>query len=329
MVCELGYMCYLKPDCRFFTIKCSPCTYVPKLCLIASKFSIMNNQLAPYPFKTIAVAVAFSPRIEAILAESRRLQQIFGAQMLFIHVGERDLKQEQYLKHLVHRFELDAPGNEIIWETGDPVEQILDVCKHRTVDLLVAGALEKESLLKYFMGSVARKLCRKAKCSILMIREPDIRSKPVKRIVVEGSDHPKTVNTIEAAVYVGRQAGAEEVFVIQEEVAEKLALVRSDEFTDDEAAQRKAEIDRDEQERLDEILRCADCGNLKVHTQRLEGKPGFVISNFARQHHADLLVLNSPDTKLNLLDRVFPHDIEYALADLPCDLLIVHSKPEL
>jgi hypothetical protein len=53
-----------------------------------------------------------------------------------------------------------------------------------------------------------------------------------------------------------------------------------------------------------------------------------VITQFAREHEADLLVLNSPDTKLNLLDRVFPHDIEFALADLPCDLLIVHSKKE-
>jgi nucleotide-binding universal stress UspA family protein len=288
----------------------------------------MTEAIQTYPFHTIAVAVAFSPRIEAMLAEAKRLERIFGAQILFLHIGEKDIKQEQYLKHLIHRFELDKPDNEIIWEQGDPVDRILNLCKERNVDLLVAGALEKESLLKYFLGSVARTLCRRAKCSILMLREPDTQSKPIKRIVVEGSDHPKTVNTLETAIYMGRQAGAEEIYVVQEDVAEKLALVRSDEFSNDEAEKRKAQINNDETERLDEILRCANCGNLKVHTQRLEGKPGYVISKFARQQHADLLVLNSPDTRLNLLDRVFPHDIEYALADLPCDLLIVHSKVE-
>lgn len=280
----------------------------------------------PYPFEKIAVAVAFSPRIEAILAESRRLQDVFSARMIFIHVGEHDLKQEQYLKHLMHRFELDKPGNEMVWEEGDPVEKILEVCKAKEADLLVAGALEKESLLKYFLGSVARKLCRKAKCSILMLREPDIKTKPIKRIVVEGSDHPKTVNTVEAAVYVAKATHAFTVDVIQELDPGKLALIRSDAFTDNEADNNREKIMKDENERLDEILRCADCGNLKVNVERLEGKPGFVISNYARENHADLLVLNSPDTKLNLIDRVFPHDIEYALADLPCDLMIVHSR---
>jgi nucleotide-binding universal stress UspA family protein len=246
--------------------------------------------------------------------------------MYFIHVGDKDLKQEQYLKHLLHRFELDREANQIVWETGDPVEKILAVCKNHHIDLLVAGALEKESLLKYFLGSVARNLSRKAKCSILMLREPEIKIKPISRIVVEGSDHPKTVNTIETAVYVAKQAGAQEVYVVQEQDAGKMALIRSQELTDNETDEHREKIERDEQERLDEILRCAGCGDLKVITERLEGKPGYVISNFVREHKADLLVLNSPDTKLNLLDRVFPHDIEYALADLPCDLLIVHSR---
>lgn len=281
---------------------------------------------SPYPFKKIAAAVAFSPRIEAVLSEMKRLQDIFDATIVLIHVGEKDLKQEQYLRHLVHRFGLDKQGNEIIWETGDPVEKILKVCDEQQVDLLVAGALEKESLLKYFMGSVARTLCRKTECSILMLKEPDIRSQPVKRIVVEGSDHPKTVHTIESAVYVARKAGADEVFVVQEAAVEKMALIRSDEFSDGEAEGHRDKIEKEEVDKLEEILRCADCGNLKVNTIRLEGKPGFVISNFAREHNADLLVLNSPDAKLNIIDRVFTHDIEYALADLPCDLLIIHSK---
>lgn len=280
----------------------------------------------PYPFRKIAVAVGFSPRIEAVLAESKRLQQLFGSAMLFIHIGDKNLQQEQYLKHLLHRFELDGENNKVIWENGDPVDKILEICANEDADLLVAGALEKESLLKYFMGSIARNLCRKSKCSVLMLREPDIKSKPVKRIVVEGSDHPKTVNTVETAVYIAKQTHADAVYVIQEQDITKMALIRSDEFTDDEADDHKEKFEKEENERLNEILKCADCGTLKVHTERLEGKPGYVISNFAREHKADLLVLNSPDTKLNLLDRVFPHDIEYALADLPCDLLIVQSK---
>lgn len=281
---------------------------------------------APYPFKKIAVAVAFSPRIEAILAESKRLQAIFDADMMFIHVGEKNLQQEQYLKHLLHRFELDAPNHQLLWEEGDPVDIILEKCKEHEIDLLVAGALEKESLVKYFLGSVARRLSRKAKCSVLMLREPSILSKPVQKIVVEGSDHAKTVNTVETAVYLAKQTKANDVTIVQESDVSKLALIRSDELSDNEAEEQKEKIIQDENARLDEILACAGCGNLKVNVERLDGKPGYVITQYAREQKADVLVLNSPDRKLNLIDRVFPHDIEYALADLPCDLLIVHSR---
>lgn len=279
----------------------------------------------PYPFQKIAVAVAFSPRIEAILAESKRLQDIFKAKMIFIHVGEKNLQQEQYLKHLLHRFHLDGAENKLLWEIGDPVDVIIEKCTEYEVDLVVAGALEKESLLKYFLGSVARKLSRRAKCSVLMLREPDIKSKPVRKIVVEGSDHPKTVNTIETAVYVAKHAGAADVTIVQESDVSKMALIRSDVFSDNEIEEHKEKIMQQENERLDEILKCADCGTLKVNIERLDGKPGYVITQYAREQKADVLVLNSPDTKLNLIDRVFPHDIEYALADLPCDLLIVHT----
>ncbi|MES2780181.1 MAG: universal stress protein [Bacteroidota bacterium] len=283
---------------------------------------------APYPFKKIAVAVAFSPRVEAILAESKRLQDLFNAEMIFIHVGEKNLQQEQYLKHLLHRFGLDAPSNQLFWEEGDPVEVIIDKCKELDVDLVVAGALEKESILKYILGSVARKLSRRAKCSVLMLREPDILSKPVKRIVVEGSDHSKTVNTVETAIYVAKQTHAENVTIVQESDVSKMALIRSDAFNDSESEEHKEKIFEEEDKRLDYILKCADCGSLTVNIERLDGKPGYVITQYAREQKADLLVLNSPDTKLNLIDRVFPHDIEFALADLPCDLLIVHSKLE-
>ncbi len=280
------------------------------------------------PFQKIAVAVAFSPRIEAILSESKRLQQLFSAEMYFIHVGKKNLQEEQYLKHLLHRFGLEQGPNTLIWEEGDPVEKILEVCKQFDIDLLVAGALEKESLVKYFMGSVARMLCRKAICSILMLKEPDIHSKPIRKIVVEGSDNPKTANTIETAIQIAKLCNSEIVSVVQEEDASKLALIRSSEFSDNEMIEHKEKITSDEDIRLENILKCTDCGDVKLVTERLEGKPGFMISKFARENEADLLMLNSPDTKLGFIDRVFPHDIEYALADLPCDLLIIHSKSD-
>ena len=285
----------------------------------------MDAQMT-FPFQKIAVAVGFTPRLEAILAESGRLQQLFNAQLIFIHIGDKNTEMEQQLNGLMAKYNLSRPENKLIWEKGSPVEQIVEICNAEDVDLLVAGALEKESVLKYILGGVARNLCRKTQCSMLMLREPEVFSKPVKRIVVEGSDHPKTAQTVETAIYIGKKTKADVVHVIQEQDVAKSALIRSDVFTDNEAYEHKEKIEIEEVATLNHILSCADCGSLKVQTERLEGKPGYMISNFARENNADLLVLNSPDTRLNLIDRFFPHDIEFALADLPCDLLIVHAR---
>ncbi|MCG9880436.1 MAG: universal stress protein, partial [Bacteroidia bacterium] len=284
----------------------------------------MTEQIAP--FSKIALAVAFSPRCESLLAETKMLQEKFACELLFIHVGSKTLQEEQYLKHLLHRFELDQPKNKTIWREGDPVDTILEICQEEQIDLLVAGALEKESIINYVFGGVSRQLSRKIKCSMLLLTEPNIHPKGFNYLVVEGTDHPKTENTIATAVQIAKLYKSKHVDIIQENDLTKIALIRSEELKEHEAGERMKEILSEEDEKLEEILRCSNCGNLAIHTERIEGKPGYVISKYAREKEADLLVINSPDKPLNLLDRVFPHDMEYALANLPCNLLIVHPK---
>lgn len=284
----------------------------------------MTEQISP--FSRVALAIAFSPRCEALLAEVKFLQEKFDCKLLFIHVGNKTLQEEQYLKHLLHRFGLDKPENEVIWREGEPVETIIEICQSAQVDLLVAGALEKESLINYVLGGVSRQLSRKIKCSMLLLTEPNIHPKGFNHLVVEGTDHPKTENTIATAVLWARNYNSKSLDIIQENDLSKIALIRSEELKEHEAGERKKEILSEEDQKLKEIIRCSDCGNLAIHTERIERKPGYVISKYAREKEADLLVINSPDKPLNLLDRVFPHDMEYALGNLPCNILIVHPK---
>ncbi|MCF8253305.1 MAG: universal stress protein [Bacteroidia bacterium] len=277
-------------------------------------------------FSKIGIAIAFSPRCEALLAEAKHLQNCFQSQLYFIHVGKNSLQETQYLKLLMHRFHLDDPSNKIVWREGDPVTEILEICLEEKIDLLVAGALEKESILKYILGGVARQLSRKIKCSMLMLTEPSLHPIGFKKLVVEGTDHPKTENTISIALEIAKVYESESVAVIQETNLQKMALIRNEELMEKETEGLKESFEKEELQKLDSILNCKDCGNLNIHTERIEGKPGFVINTYARENQADLLVINGPDKPLNLLDRVFPHDIEYLLSDLPCNLLIIHSK---
>lgn len=279
-------------------------------------------------FKKIAIAVSFSPMCEAVIAEAKNLKQVFGSSLTFIHVGKATLQEEQYLKHLLHRFELDTPDNNLLWLDGDPVEAILHFTKTNEVDLIVAGALEKQNLLKYIFGGVARQLSRKTHCSMLMLCEPTIKANQYKHIVTEGSDHPKTKFTIASAVCFAKAFKANKVDIIQETDLSKLALIRSTELKEDEADALKEDLLTEEDKKLRNYINDINCGNLNIAIERMEGKPGYVITEFARAQKADLLVLNGPDRPFNLLDRVFPHDIEFALADLPCNLLLVQPKQD-
>ena len=65
--------------------------------------------------------------------------------------------------------------------------------------------------------------------------------------------------------------------------------------------------------------------NIKLKTQSIFGKRGYSIGHYAEVVRADLLVMNAP-LKTGLLDRIFPHDIEYILSDLPTDLLIIRNR---
>jgi hypothetical protein len=70
------------------------------------------------------------------------------------------------------------------------------------------------------------------------------------------------------------------------------------------------------------ILKDINYSNITVKIQSIFGRRGYSIGHYAKVKRADLLVMNAP-SKLGLLDRIFPHDIEYILSELPTDVLIV------
>ena len=287
----------------------------------------MSGEKKELVFKKIGIAIAFSPRLEALIAEASKMQVGLKSEMVFIHVGNKSEEDVKTINEYLEKYNL-LNNSKLIWQEGETVETILNICNEEQLDLLVAGALEKESLIKYIMGSVARKLSRKIKCSMLMLTVPKIESSPLKSIVVEGSNNPKTENTIAVAIEIAKAFKVKNVDVIQETDLNKAVLIRSDEFKENEVAKHKENLIEEEDKRLNYILSCNDCGDIKINIDRIEGKPGYIISKYAREHHADLLILNSPDRKLNLIDRVFPTDIEFALADLPCNLLLVNIKED-
>jgi len=100
----------------------------------------------------------------------------------------------------------------------------------------------------------------------------------------------------------------------------------ADDNTEPEAAHIKEAMMSDENIKLEELLSRIDRKNILLKAKTFSGRRGFTIGQYAQSVNADLLVVNSPDHHMNIFDRIFTHDLEYMLADLPCNMLIVHSR---
>lgn len=286
----------------------------------------MNSSLFPLRFGKIGLAIAFSPRAEALLFEAVRIVKSFNAQLILIHVGELSESAKNDIDNLVTRAGGQELAPKIVAQAGKPVEVILDVCRQEHIELLLAGALQKENLVRYFRGSIARRLVREVECSILLITNPKKESEPCSKILVNGLAHPKTPDTVKTAIYVANHLQTSELIVADEVATNKVRVRVNDDFGLKLAERQRRLIEREENKRLQKAIKEVPCpGDLEITKQVLYGKPGYSIGHFAAKKGVDMLVMNSPDSSLGMLDRLFKHDIEYVLSDLPCDLLIVHT----
>lgn len=289
-------------------------------------YSKLKNRPS-WPFETIGVAVAFSPRMEKVLSEAKILSDKFGATLILMHVGERTRTKEHRLSELMSKCGINESKARVVWNEGNPVDTLLHLCKLHIVDLLVMGALRKENMIQYYVGTVARKIARKAKCSVLLLTEPSAQGTRFRRMVVNVAESPKTIHTLNTAIYFAKHIKSREIIVASETHQPGLAMTMADDNTAGEVSKLRKQIKEGAYEKLNELLEsCEDGEGVEITEKQVSGKPGYAVRSFAANKKADLLVINSPDGKYGIMDRIFTHDMEYILEDLPCNLLIVHSR---
>ncbi len=275
------------------------------------------------PFRKIGLAVAFSPTSRALLMEASRWAVMYGAELVLVHVGPKTQAAEEHMQQLVTDISITPT---ILWRQGNPVKEILAFCHAENIDLLVAGALKKENLLQNYIGTVARKIMRKADCSILMIQNPSLEEKQVQNIVVNAEDSPYVEQAIEVACTVGELENAQWVHVTRELKLLGLALAANEQCTEDEYHESMQGMVREEVDEVEKILGQVPHRKVKINIKMLSGKSGYELALFAERKKADLLVVGAPERRFILLDRIFPHDLEYIFANMPCDLLVVNPK---
>ena len=273
-------------------------------------------------YQKIALAIAFSPRMEALIAEAKRLIDIFESELVLIHVGLRQPELEAKLSELLAAKDLNTTSIKTIWKEGKPAKMILQACEEENVDLLMLGALKKEGLFTYYLGSVARKVIRKAHCSVLTLIDPQTIPTKFSKVVINGTQLEVTPKVIARGLKFCQAEGATQVHILNEIKLYGLQMAAAAEGSEDEVAFTRRKLLQDEIKYVQEILDGLDQSGLKINIKVTAGKWAVELVRYCEAIGADILIMGD-EHGYTFIDRLFPHDLEEILSDLPCNLLIV------
>lgn len=274
-------------------------------------------------YSKIGLAINFSPNGKALLKESIRLQKLFDAKLVLIHIGEKNNISEETLTSTIESTGLEKKDYEIIWDEGDPVKRIIKNSKKYKIDLLISGALEEEKLFKFYYGSIARKLMREFPLTTLMLKSPSTEPKSFKKFYLSVDYSHQSEKAIISAHKFAVKEEAEEFVIIRDFYAPVLTASIIDSGSSDEINSLKQQWIDEEMEKMKYFVKELNLKEIEPRIVCLYGKKGWEAGNYARENNADIFVVSSPAKKRSLLEKLFLHNTEFAFEKLPSNLLIV------
>jgi nucleotide-binding universal stress UspA family protein len=271
----------------------------------------------PSPYKTIAVATTFSPRFKQVLAEAKRIRDRFSADLHLIHVGKRSDETPGKFGQVLAELELPA-DSPVHHEEGDPAEAILAVLARQKIDLLIAGALEKEIVLHPFLGNVARRLVREANCSVMLFTHPEQNPRPLRRIVFIADHSQQELLALQTTLQLAESEPCERLYVIAIITAFDEARASIQRNATNSQAQ---EPNGPNEDALEELVLSAGATEVPIETRCIRGATGLAASDFVRSVEADLLVVPLPKTGGS--GQPLPSNIAWVSDVIPCNLWVI------
>lgn len=276
-------------------------------------------------FSHIAVTIDFSPYMEAILAEGKRLCQWYGGALSIIHIGEQDPQQKERLEKAFQKTGINPRTAQLFWQAGDPVEEIMNIVRKQGIDLLVAAANEKKDLVEYYTGSVARDMIRKAPCSVLLCVRPGEQAPGFRNILIKAGEMEESRKSIPAGCLIGQQEKAAQLMIVKQVKMYGFTMSVASQDSADEYQETKEKLFEDEIKEVEQVLEESPVEDLPIDIKVVKEKYGPALVRISQETAADLLIMAAPENEPGLMEKVFPNDLEYLLKDLPCNLMLVQA----
>lgn len=269
------------------------------------------------PYKTIAVASTFSPRFRQVLAEAKRIRERFRAELHLIYAGKRSEEAVAKFREALEELQLPADST-IHYEEGDPAEAILRTLAREKIDVIVAGALEKEVVLHPFLGNVARRLVQEAPCSVMLFTKPAVKPNPLRRMVFVTDFSSHGLQALQRTLQLAAAESCERLYVISIVTTfdQARASIRAD------AGEGEKPQTRDEEEEaLEQFVLAAGETEVPMEVRCIRGNTGLVASDFVESIKADLLVV--PLQNNGTASQPLPSNIAWVTDVIPCNLWLI------
>jgi len=285
------------------------------IAILASKFTSITG------FNNIALAFAFSPTLEGLIAYVKMLAVRLEASVVFIHVGVPLPEQMKIFANLLEKHSYRNQDYKMVFREGEVQSVIWDICEEENVNILVSGALRKESPERQYFGSIARGLAGNPRGPIMLIPEPSLPAKKIETIItILPEDNP--VQMIETGMFFAKQTDCQLLYFVKESIF-KADPTTLEEYNDNEGFSDASLMIIDlEYDQIRQMLKPYQNGGLNIHTKVVFGLPGSGIVSFAKEIGADLIIDALPHSGRDQDIFGAPGNTEVILMNLPCNYLL-------
>ncbi|MFH0735980.1 MAG: universal stress protein [bacterium] len=279
------------------------------------------------PFKKLGLALTFSPSMQYNLETSLRLKKLFDAELCIIHSAEHEKEDKERMEKILIDSKCDLSKIKILSQTGNPAKVILKIAEEEGVDLLIAGALQKENLLKHYVGSVSRKLMNEAKCSVLILKKSKEKLHKFNRFCVVVDFSTACEKAIITSYQFAEFEKSQSFSLIRDLWIPGLTLSNMYTGSIEDIDETKKEMIVDESEKMNLfIVELNLSGSVPIHTECFYEKNALNLSNFVRNYNSDILVLSTPAKKTSIFNRIIVDEFKNIYEDLPSNLLIIRKN---
>ena len=199
-------------------------------------------------------------------------------------------------------------------------DAICQVAAEERVAVIVMGALQREKAVRDLVGSTARRVARRAPCSVMLVSTVGNDPRAWSRFVVGVEQTAPARDLAHAVVGLARHAApqAEVCFALEYRGIGRHA-VPPNEFGNSIETAEQVTL---EQYQLAKFMQEVDTRVVNTSAVTLAGRPGQEIARYAEDTNADLLGVLAPARPVGFFDRLLSHPITLLLDKLPCSVLL-------